>query len=106
MTDLSPQAIHPLIRHALKEDAASRDATSRAVIPATLRIRARILAKAHGIAAGVKVAALAFTTLDPSLRCRLQHFTAFPDDFRSGAIACDHGETIGLGGGARTLGSC
>ena len=71
MTDLSPQAIHPLIRHALKEDAASRDATSRAVIPATLRIRARILAKAHGIAAGVKVAALAFTTLDPSLRCRL-----------------------------------
>ena len=76
MTDLSPQAIRPLIRRALEEDAASRDATSRAVIPATLRIRARILAKAHGVAAGSKVAALIFTTLDPSLRCRLHVHSA------------------------------
>ena len=60
-----------LIRLSLKEDTAQRDVTSRAVIPANARIRARIVAKAPGIAAGVRVAALAFTTFDPSLRCRL-----------------------------------
>jgi len=60
-----------LIRQALKEDIGSGDVTSRAVIPAGLCIRARILAKSSGVAAGVKMAALTFTTLDPSLRCRL-----------------------------------
>ena len=60
-----------LIRLALKEDAASRDVTSRAVLPPTLRIRARIIAKSPGVLAGVKLAALVFTTLDRSLRCRL-----------------------------------
>ena len=71
MAPLSRKALLPLIKAALREDRARHDATSRAVLPAALRIRARIIAKAPGILAGVKLAALVFTTLDPSLRCRL-----------------------------------
>ena len=71
MLALSRKALLPLIKAALREDRARHDATSRAVLPAALRIRARIIAKAPGILAGVKLAALVFTTLDPSLRCRL-----------------------------------
>ena len=59
------------IRQALREDAATSDITSRAIIPYNRIIRARIVAKAPGILAGEKTAALTFTTLDPSLRCRL-----------------------------------
>ena len=55
---------------ALKEDAARRDATSPAVLPPDLRIRARIIAKAPGVLAGVELAALVFATFDRSLRCR------------------------------------
>jgi nicotinate-nucleotide pyrophosphorylase (carboxylating) len=61
-----------LIHEALKEDAAHRDVTSRTVIPVNTRIRARIIAKQRGIAAGVKMAALTFAALDPSLRCRIR----------------------------------
>ncbi|MBI3087621.1 MAG: nicotinate-nucleotide diphosphorylase (carboxylating), partial [Candidatus Omnitrophica bacterium] len=61
-----------LIKQALREDRASRDITSRAIIPPGRRIRVRIIAKSRGIAAGVRTAALTFTTLDPSLRCRIR----------------------------------
>ena len=71
MQPLSRTTLRPLLRAALREDAAARDITSRAVLPSTARIRARIIANAPGILAGVEAAALAFTTLDPSLRCRL-----------------------------------
>jgi nicotinate-nucleotide pyrophosphorylase (carboxylating) len=60
-----------LIRTALREDAAHRDITSRAVLPANPHIKARVIANSPGVLAGVKLAALVFTTLDPSLRCRL-----------------------------------
>ena len=45
------------IRLALREDAASRDRTSRAVIPPAMRIRARHVAQPAGILAGGPVAA-------------------------------------------------
>jgi len=67
----SPQALRPLILQALREDTASRDTTSRAIIPPARKIRARVVAKVSGIAAGVKLAARVFTTHDRSLRCRL-----------------------------------
>ncbi|MBI4343031.1 MAG: carboxylating nicotinate-nucleotide diphosphorylase [Candidatus Omnitrophica bacterium] len=63
--------ILPLIRQALREDGASRDLTSRAVLPADTRIRARILAKSPGVLAGGQVAAWVFQALDRSLRSRL-----------------------------------
>ena len=71
MDPLSRKALVSLIHAALREDGAGRDLTSRAVIPAHTRIRARIVAKAPGVLAGAKLAALVFTTVDRSLRCRL-----------------------------------
>ena len=71
MSPLSNTAVRPLIRLALREDRASADATSRAVVPANLRIRAQIIAKAPGILAGGPVARWTFQAIDPSLRCRL-----------------------------------
>jgi len=71
MPALSRKAVQALINAALREDAARRDLTSQRVIPKDLRVRARIVAKSRGVAAGVKIAALTFTTFDPSLRCRL-----------------------------------
>ena len=68
---LSRKTVLPLIRRALQEDTARQDLTSQRIIPSDLRVRARIIARARGVAAGVKIAALTFTTADPSLRCRL-----------------------------------
>jgi len=71
MPALSRKAVQPLIQAALREDAARRDLTSLRVIPKDLRVRAKIVAKSRGVAAGVNVAALTFAAVDPSLRCRL-----------------------------------
>ncbi len=68
MTDLTLQAIRPVIRRALKEDAALWDITSRSVIPKDLVIRARIIARARGIAAGITAAGLAFTAVDSRVK--------------------------------------
>ena len=84
-----------LIRMALKEDAASRDVTSSALLPANTRIRARIIAKQRGIAAGVKTAALTFTTLDPSLRCKIR--------LRSGAKLSPGATILTVEGRARSI---
>ncbi|MBI2495675.1 MAG: carboxylating nicotinate-nucleotide diphosphorylase [Candidatus Omnitrophica bacterium] len=71
MTPLSRKDVLPLIRLALREDAAAHDLTSRAVILPTVRIRARIVAKDTGILAGGPVAVRTFHAVDPSLRCVL-----------------------------------
>ncbi len=71
MSPLSNTAVRPLIRLALREDRASADATSRAVVPVNLRIRARIIAKAPGILAGGPIVLWTFQAIDSSLRCRL-----------------------------------
>ena len=71
MPALSRKAVQPLINAALREDRARRDLTSQRVIPSGLRVRARIIAKAHGVAAGVEIAAWTFIAVDRTLRCRL-----------------------------------
>ena len=78
MSPLSRTALRPFIRAALREDRAAQDVTSRAVMSPSARIRARIVSRASGVLAGVKLAALAFTTLDPSLRCRLHRRSGAP----------------------------
>ena len=95
MPDLTPQAIRPLIHQALKEDAASYDLTSHAVIPRDARIEARIIAGGKGVAAGLKVAALTFTTLDRGLRCRLH--------VRSGAAVRPGMPMLTVSGRAQTI---
>ena len=72
MSPLTRQAVQPLIDLALREDGASRDLTSCAVLPPTLCIRARIIAKAPGILAGSAVAVWTLQTMDRSLRCSLK----------------------------------
>ena len=62
----------PLIRRALAEDAARHDVTSRAVLPSSLRLRARLVARSPGIVAGGSVAAWTFHAIDPSVRCVLK----------------------------------
>ncbi|HEX9780893.1 MAG TPA: carboxylating nicotinate-nucleotide diphosphorylase [bacterium] len=65
----SPQSA-ALVRAALAEDLGRGDITSRAVLPAGARIRARIAANSPGVLAGGAVAAAAFRLLDRSIRCR------------------------------------
>ena len=72
MLALTRKHILPLMRAALREDTAWRDLTSRAVLPASARIRARLLAKSPGVLAGAPVAAWAFQALDSSVRCAIK----------------------------------
>lgn len=68
---LARRDVLPLIRRALAEDAARHDVTSCAVLPSSLRIRARLVARSSGIVAGGAVAAWTFHAIDPSVRCAL-----------------------------------
>ncbi|KAF0169606.1 MAG: nicotinate-nucleotide pyrophosphorylase (carboxylating) [Limisphaerales bacterium] len=68
----SRSVLKPLIRLALREDAAFRDLTSRAILPARTRIRARIVAKAPGVLAGGFLAVMTFLVVDRSLRLTLK----------------------------------
>jgi len=78
MTPITRKAVQPLIERALTEDAASRDITSRALLPPGARIRAAIIAKAPGVLAGGPLASWTFQTLDPRLRCVLKRRDGAP----------------------------
>jgi len=67
---LSRSATLPLIRRALLEDRASHDVTSRTLLPQARRARARIVARAPGVCAGLPVAGWTFEAFDGTLRCR------------------------------------
>jgi nicotinate-nucleotide pyrophosphorylase (carboxylating) len=56
-----------LIRAALREDAASRDVTSRVLIPANARARAILLAKGNGVVAGLPVFSRVFATVSGAI---------------------------------------
>lgn len=61
-------AARPLIDLAIAEDVGPGDATSTAVLPAGMRLRARILAKEAGVVAGLAVAGAVFERVDGALR--------------------------------------
>jgi nicotinate-nucleotide pyrophosphorylase (carboxylating) len=67
-----------LIRAALREDAASRDVTSAALIPRGARARAVLLAKGNGVVAGLPVFTRVFSAVSPSITVE----TAFKDGDR------------------------
>ena len=56
------------MRLALTEDVGGGDATTDALVDASVRARARIVAKQEGVMAGTSVATLAFRELDPAAR--------------------------------------
>jgi nicotinate-nucleotide pyrophosphorylase (carboxylating) len=58
--------IEEVVDRALAEDLRWGDVTTGAIIPADLRGRASMMAKARGILAGVEVARLVFRRVDPS----------------------------------------
>lgn len=58
----------PMVRLALTEDVGGGDATTDALVDASVRTRARIVAKQEGVMAGTSVATLAFRELDPAAR--------------------------------------
>lgn len=60
--------VEPLVRAALAEDLGrAGDVTTDATIPPGTRARARLVARQHGVAAGLDVARLAFGLVDPDL---------------------------------------
>ncbi len=69
------RAIAPLVRRALAEDAAHKDATSRALIPLAARATGDFLIKQDGVIAGLPVAQEVFRQVDPKVR-----FTALVAD--------------------------
>jgi nicotinate-nucleotide pyrophosphorylase (carboxylating) len=61
-------AAWPLIELAIAEDIGPGDATSEAVLPATLALCGKIIAKRAGVIAGLPVAEAVFRRVDPALR--------------------------------------
>ena len=74
MTPLPPlpeMMLEPLVRAALTEDLGTcGDITTRTVIPAGLRYKARIVAREPGVVSGMQLAAIAFRLVDPGLEFR------------------------------------
>jgi nicotinate-nucleotide pyrophosphorylase (carboxylating) len=60
--------VQELIDRALAEDAGRGDLTTQAVVPADARARARIVQRAAGVPAGLRVAEAVFRRVDPGLR--------------------------------------
>ena len=62
--------VEETVNGALAEDSAWGDVTTQALIPADAECRASIIARSPGVLAGIEVAHLVFTMLDPSLKFR------------------------------------
>ncbi len=65
--DISQAEIDEIVRNALLEDRADADITTETLVPADLQGKARIIAKAEGVLAGVEVAEAVFRAVDLSL---------------------------------------
>ncbi|WP_199257530.1 carboxylating nicotinate-nucleotide diphosphorylase [Paracoccus binzhouensis] len=71
MPPLPDLVLEPLLRAALTEDLGTYgDITTRTVIPAGTRYRARIVAREAGVASGMQLAGIAFRLIDPALDWR------------------------------------
>ena len=61
------EAAHILIDLALKDDVGEGDITTNNIVPSEIRRKARMVAKADGVVAGLPVAEMVFRKLDPDL---------------------------------------
>lgn len=68
MNEIELQAAKTLIELALKEDVGTGDITTDNLIPAEIRRKAKMVAKASGVVAGLPVAEIVFRSLDPELK--------------------------------------
>lgn len=67
MNELELKAAQTLIELALKEDVGHGDITTDNIIPAETRRKAKMVAKADGVVAGLPVAEMVFKSLDPQM---------------------------------------
>lgn len=67
MNKKTQKAAKKLIRLALKEDVGDGDITTNNIVPSEARRKARMIAKEDGVVAGLIVAQMVFTKLDPSV---------------------------------------
>jgi nicotinate-nucleotide pyrophosphorylase (carboxylating) len=67
MNEHEIKAAWTLIELALKEDVGDGDITTDNIIPAESRRKAKMIAKANGVVAGLPVAELVFKSLDPEM---------------------------------------
>ena len=73
-----------IIRKALAEDAASKDVSTRSVVPAASIIRAEMVAKQDGVICGLDIVRDVFCTLDG--RCRLMPFAKDGRKVKAGQV--------------------
>lgn len=67
MNELELKAAQTLIELALTEDVGDGDITTDNIIPAESRRKAKMVAKAEGVVAGLPIAEMVFKSLDPQL---------------------------------------
>jgi nicotinate-nucleotide pyrophosphorylase (carboxylating) len=60
----------PLLRAALREDVGSGDVTTRFLVPAKARFKARVVSRENGVVCGLEIAAAAFRACAPGARVR------------------------------------
>lgn len=72
MNEIELKAAETLIQLALTEDVGSGDVTTDNIIPAETRRKAKMVAKADGIVAGLPVAEMVFRKLDPDLTWKVR----------------------------------
>lgn len=68
MNELELKAAETLIELALSEDVGDGDITTDNIIPAESRRKAKMVAKADGVVAGLPIAEMVFRKLDPKLK--------------------------------------
>ncbi len=68
---LTPEAIHSFITSALAEDIGDGDHSSLGSIPKNKQTSARLLIKDNGVLAGVELAQMIFSQVDPSLQVEI-----------------------------------
>ncbi len=79
---LPQHAVDQIVRHALEEDAPWGDLTSQTLIPAQAQVKASLVAREHGILAGIQLFAAAMRLTDPTIQVTTQQDAQpfFPGD--------------------------
>jgi len=69
---LNLSKVRELVKRALEEDIRSGDATTRALIPAKSRAKAKLISKGFGTVAGMDVAMICFEVMDRKIKFRVK----------------------------------
>ncbi len=70
MLDINPQ-VRRIVELAIEEDLGTGDVTTEACVPRDARVAGEVVAKAHGVLAGLPVAVMVLQQVDPAIRWTL-----------------------------------